>query len=92
MKKLVIAAFLAASLSLSAQTEKKEVTLSLAHFELYSIMRDGNSFKHFPKIPEKVNEVYEGGKLQYTEEVTDYYILRNISDNEIVFFMNKLYT
>lgn len=90
MKKFFITAFLAATMTLSAQTEKKEVTLSIRHYELYSILKKSAVFNAFPKIPEKVTEVYECGKLRYTLAETDYYTLNIMPDNEFVFYIKKL--
>ena len=89
MKKLFITAFLIASLSVNAQSEKKEVTLSLRHYELYSIFKKSTVFNAFPKIPEKVTEIYECGKLQYTLAETDFYTLHIMPDNEFIFYVKK---
>lgn len=89
MRKVFLTALLAFSLSSNAQTQEKEVTLSLRHFELFSILKQSNSFSRFQRIPEKVKEVYNCDKLQYILAENDQYILHIMPDNEFIFYMKK---
>ncbi|MDV6167066.1 hypothetical protein R1T16_01430 [Flavobacterium sp. DG1-102-2] len=89
MKKLFICFLLTIAFGFTMSAQDKSVPLSIKNFELYSILKKGNTFKDFPSLPETVTEHYVGGELQYTTAETDKFTLKIMADGEFRFKIKK---